>query len=88
MKTIREMYGVGGAAVAAADRMDHDSDRRQSGTIWHVLAEHLRTRTQVRATVRELQRLDDRVLADLGILRCDIRSAVEGASRAKVSRAF
>mgnify|MGYP003573682175 FL=1 len=90
MKTMREMYGVGGPAVATAagDQMGGDSARGRSGTIWHVLVEQLRTRAQVRAAVRELQRLDDRVLADLGVLRCDIKTVVEGAARAKVSRAF
>lgn len=38
----------------------------------------LRYRLEVRAALRELQALDGRMLADLGINRGDIEAAVEG----------
>ena len=40
-----------------------------------------------REAVRELSRLSDRELADLGIARSDIRAIAEGAPRESVSRA-
>ncbi len=39
---------------------------------WDILHEALNRRLMVRCTVRELNRLSDRELKDLGIARCEI----------------
>lgn len=50
--------------------------RRSLVELWQRSAESLRTVVQVRAAVRELNELDDRLLADIGLQRCDIRPVV------------
>jgi uncharacterized protein YjiS (DUF1127 family) len=48
------------------------------------IRDYLKTRLSEEASVRELNRLDDRSLADLGIPRAEIRGVARAAARRSV----
>jgi uncharacterized protein YjiS (DUF1127 family) len=50
----------------------------------NLVRDYLKIRLAEEASVRELNRLDDRTLADLGIPRAEIRKAARAAARRSV----
>ncbi len=62
-------HPIGAAAGQAADRVD--------GLVARIADWHRRSRRR-RHSIRELSRLDDHVLADIGVRRADIASVVDG----------
>lgn len=62
--------------------------RRDLVASWQRSAESLRAVLQVRAAVRELNALDNRMLADIGLQRCDIRPVVMKRVKERYQQSF